>query len=374
MALALGWFPASAQSIVNPSRLPAALRDFESRPYEQSLDCAVTAIKPSLNFSFRFQAGYTVRVPMNQYFGPRHRWIVVMRVQPESEGQPVYLAAYYRLPDIPKTNMELEVGGGFLLGPGSYHVLWKLVDDSGRICRSAWTAEAKLSHSEKKLRLAIPPSTIADFSGRGLPPADAAADDAPPFRLTVMLHAAPASPRRTRLTGRDRFLLLGTLSSLLERLPARSVRLVVFNLDQQRELYRQDEFHLDNLDHVARSIDELELGLVDVHVLENRKGHVDLLASLMNREVTDPNPSDVVLFLGPASRFIEKPSSTALEHPVRTGQRLFFLEYRPPFLRMQSSVPDSIAAAVGRMKGKRLVIGTPAEFAKAIEQVEHRAN
>jgi hypothetical protein len=372
MALVLACVAAHAQSIVKASRLPALMRDFDDRPYEQTLDCSVTPIKPSLNFSFRFQAGYSVRVPMNQYFGPHHRWAVVMRVQPEHGGDPAYLAANYRLPDIPKTNMELEVGGGFLLGPGAYHVVWKLVDDHGRVCRSAWNAEAKLTRGEKKLRLTIPPGTVAEFSGRGLPPANTGPDDAPPFRLTVMLHAAPASPRRTRLSGRDRFTLLGTLSALLERLPARSVRLVVFNLDQQRELYRQDQFQLDNLDQVAQSIDQLELGLVDVHVLQNRRGHIDLLANLVNREATDPNPSDVVVFLGPASRFMEKPSSSALERPPGLSQHLFFLEYRPPFLRMQSSVPDSIASAVGRMKGKRLVIGTPGEFAKAIEQVERR--
>ena len=53
---------------------------------------------------------------------------------------------------------------------------------------------------------------------------------------------------------RDRILLLGTLASLLERVPTTSVRLVVFNLDQQRELYRQDGFSTPGFNEVARSL------------------------------------------------------------------------------------------------------------------------
>jgi hypothetical protein len=64
---------APAQSVVNPLRLRGAIAQLETaQPGEQG--CAATC-RPSssLNFSFRYQAGYTV-VPMNQYLGSGHGW------------------------------------------------------------------------------------------------------------------------------------------------------------------------------------------------------------------------------------------------------------------------------------------------------------
>jgi hypothetical protein len=82
----------------------------------------------------------------------------------------------------------------------------------------------------------------------------------------VLLHAAPISFRRTRMRASDRIVLLGALSALLEQLPTRHVRLALFNLDQQKELLRQDGFTLDGIDRVAQSMNEVELGTVDYRV------------------------------------------------------------------------------------------------------------
>ena len=56
---------AFAQTPVDPARVRDLLQRFESRPHEE-LRCEVIPIKPALNFSFRFQAGFYVHVPMNQ--------------------------------------------------------------------------------------------------------------------------------------------------------------------------------------------------------------------------------------------------------------------------------------------------------------------
>src|SRR5581483_1060047 len=83
---------ANAQYIVNPNRLSAQMRNFEWRPDDQPLSCWVGSLRPTLNFGFRFQSGFVVRVPMNQYRGKGHRWTVLVRVTPEA-GQPVYFAS-----------------------------------------------------------------------------------------------------------------------------------------------------------------------------------------------------------------------------------------------------------------------------------------
>jgi hypothetical protein len=360
---------ADAQYTVNPDRLSPAMRNMEWRPDDQPLSCSVSAMKPALNYGFRFQAGYIVRVPMGQYRGKGHRWNIVTRVTPEG-GQPTYFMARYNLPEIPKSSTELEVGGGYLVGEGKYRVAWKLQDETGRVCRKEWKFEAKRSRSESKVKVAMDPHTVAPLS-TWVPGGKRATDDAPPIRLTVLMHAAPTSPRRTRMTARDRFMLLGTLSSLLERLPTRSVRLVVFNLDQQKELYRQDDFEMEGFNQVADSLDGLELGLVDYTVLQNKRGHVDLLTELVNQEVNAPQPSDVVLFLGPMARFYDKVPETAVAKPPGTAPRFFYFQYRPAMMRMQSTFPDVIHSAVSRLKGKTVIIHSPGDFAKGIAQVEN---
>ena len=365
-------FGAAAQSIVEPARLSPAVMDFEGGFHDLPLQCEVTPIRPALNFGFRFQAGYVVRVPMSQYLGKGHVWAVLARVTPEEgDRKPVYLGSRMRLPEIPPTKVEMELGGAYLLGEGRYQVAWKMEDDAGRVCRKNWRIDARLTRSEGKVKVALPAATVADLALRGAPNTGRSEDDAPRIRLTVLMHAAPVSPRRTRLGARDRVMLLGTLSSLLDRLPVSSVRLVVFNLDLQKELYRQENFVPQSLDRVAQSINAVELGTVNYQVLQNRGGHLDLLADLINGELTAQTPSDVVLFLGPMARFSDKVPSDGLEKASGASPRFYYLQYRSLFPQ-PSTLPDVITHAVAKLRGKTLVIHSPGDFAKAIDQVERK--
>jgi len=170
---------------------------------------------------------------------------------------------------------------------------------------------------------------------------------------------------------RDRVMLLGTLAALLERLPTTSVRVILFNLDQQKELYRQDSFQGSEFPQLAHALDSVQPALVDYRVLQNRHGHVDLLADLVNQEMNAPQPSDVVLFLGPTSRFFGRVPDEAIERPSGTAPRFFYFQYRPPVMRMEATLPDLIHSAVSKLKGKTVIIHTPGDFAKGIDQVEH---
>ena len=362
----------AAQVIVDPARFGGIVKALERQADEKPLRCEVTPIKPSLNFGFRFQAGYVVHVPMNQYSGPGHGWAMVTRITPEGGGQqPVYLGSRVRLPPIPKTKVELEVGGGYLLGEGRYDVNWTLLDDTGRVCRGSWRVDARLGRRERQVKLAMPRDTVADFTLRGRSEGKRGADDAAPIRLTVLLDAAPLDPLRTRLRASDRVILLGLLSSLLERVPARSVRLVIFNLDQQQTLLRQDAFAPNALARVAQSLNGLELGRVDYHVLQNPHGHVDFLAGLINLELRAEAPSDVVVILGPETRYVDRLPPAALEEPHGAMPQFFNLQFKP-YLRAGPSLPDSISLATAKAKGKTIVIRTPADFDRAIEQIERR--
>jgi hypothetical protein len=374
IAIVVASAAAFGQSIVNPARLPATIKTFEPQPGERSVRCEVIPLKPVLNFGFRFQAGYVVHVPLKQYEGSGHRLVLLTRITPQgATHKPVYLMNVVRLPAVPKTKVSLELVGNYLLGEGSYRVEWVLLDETKRVCRKHWRADARLNYAERKVIIAMPPDTVTDLSLRGSRGVRRNKDDARPVRLTVLLHAAPLSPRRTKMRASDKMMLLGTLSTMLDRVPTRSLRLVVFNLDQQKELFRRDDFTPDALEQLTQSLNALELGSVDYNVLLNRRGHVDLLADLVNQELAAKEPSDEVVVLGPPSRFFDKLPPEALEKPPHAGARFFYLQLNPYFRGAGTSFPDSINSAVARLKGKTVVIHTPGEFAKAIDQIESAA-
>jgi hypothetical protein len=358
------------QSVVSAARVRRLLDRFEAETHE-ALRCEVIPIKPALNFSFRFQAGFIVHVPLNQYLGSGHRWFMLIRVTPEG-GETVNLMSRIGLPEIPRTKVVAEVGGGYLVGEGRYSVDWMMFDDSRRVCRKRWTVDAKLGHSERGIRVAMPAETVRGFSWFAAPDAAAGQDDAAPVRLTVLLHAAPLSLRRTTLSASDSLMLVGLLSSLLERMPTRSVRLVVFNLDQQKELFREESFSPKALDRVSQAIEDVQLGVVDYRVLQNKRGHIDMLTDLVNSEMQAKEPSDVVLFLGPASRYGDSVPRAAMERNDSGGPQFFYFQYRPYF-RRTTAFPDVISMALRKLRGKTMLIHSPNEFAKAIAQVERQA-
>jgi len=361
--------PCAAQVIVNPIHIQSMIGIFDPQPGDRELRCEVTPIHPALNFGFRFQAGYRVTVSASQFAGKGHAWSVLVRVTPLVSSKPVYLVSGQRLAEIPKTTMQLQFGGGYLLGEGAYDVNWVMLDDQERICRKTWRVDVHRSHAEHSVKVAMPPDTVWDVSLRGARLLPRNTDDAASIRLSILLNAAPLFARRTRIRPGDIGTLISAVSSLLERVPVRRVRLVVFNLEQQKELYRNGNFMLKNMPDVAQAMNSIDLNTVDYEVLKNRGGHVDLLAGLINQEIHENPPSDVVLCLGPMSRFTDRVPTDLIEKQSGPAPRFVNVELLPgPF--MQSTLPDIIRNAVSRVGGRTMLVHTPGEFARAIERLE----
>jgi hypothetical protein len=364
---------ASAQSIVNPNRLRNnVVAQLEgAQEGEQALHCEVSPTRPSLNFSFRYQAGYVVSIPMSQYLGSGHGWTMLARVTPEGgDRKPVYLLSRIPLPRIPKTNVAVNMGGAYLLGEGVYNVRWMMVDDTGRVCRKSWRTDVRRSRADRMVKVAMPPNTVWEIGLRGARTLPQASDDAAALRLTIFLHAAPLFPRRTRMRPNDMVTLMSTVSSLLERVPAQSVRLVLFNLDQQKELYRKDNFLLQDMPQVSQAMTNVELGKVDFQVLQNKSGAVDLLTDMVNRELQAQPPSDAVLFLGPAPRSLDRVPQANLEKPASRAPQFYYFQISPFLGQQPAMLTDTIKSAVSRMGGKTILIHTPGDFAKAIDRLE----
>src|SRR5262249_18753591 len=93
---------AQAQFLVNPAQLTPSMANFDRAPDEVRMKCTVTPARPTLNFSFRFQAGFRVSVPLEPYVGSPHVFAQLVRVTPAGAG-PSYLSARMRMPKVPPT-------------------------------------------------------------------------------------------------------------------------------------------------------------------------------------------------------------------------------------------------------------------------------
>lgn len=359
-----------AQVAVGARRAAGLSRFFDPSPGETVLRCEVTPIRPSLNYSFRFQAGYRASVSSGQFEGKGHGFTALARVTPQVEGAaPVYLLSIQRLPEVPKSNVELVFGGSYLVGEGSYNVSWLMYDDRNRVCRKSWHMDVRRARGERNVTVAMPEHAVWDVSLRGARLLPAAADDAAPVRLTILLNVAPFFERRTRLRSGEIGTLISAVSSLLERMPTTRVRLVAFNLEQQRELYRNADFKLANMPAVAAAMYNIDLATVDYQVLKNRRGHVDLLADVINQELDAEAPSNLVVAIGPMSRFYDRMPAERLKARSETTPRFVHLQIIPLHLT-PSGLPDVIHNAIARLGGKTILVHSPGEFAKVIARLE----
>ena len=395
---------ASAQKVVTPSDVPAAIKALESHESEKLLRCSVEPSKPVLNFSLRFQSGYLLEVPLVQYAGAGHTWTTSLRVTPEG-GQPVYLADQVDLPATSHPEFIAQVTGTFLLGEGRYRVEAAVADDTGRVCRKEWPILAATDRSERSIKVAIPPNTVSDLSY--VPPGDAPSGPPVPRRITILMNSSPPykvdqsfrssllRPHLKELEFVDhREALVGILSSLLEKLPGTNVRLVVFDFDQQRELLRQDGFTLNDMEKAAHAADDLEHWVVTVRELQEQAGSWALLSNLIKRELAEPQSPDLILFLGPRVGMNAEMPVHFLDAERKTEKRFLYLQYvlaaeefstgPPPEMNNRPStrtgtiptgirvIPplDAIDVTVARLKGKTLPVHSALDFSKAIDTIK----
>ncbi len=269
---------------------------------------------------------------------------------------------------------EFDVSGAFFVGEGRYHVDVLVVDSQHRTSRRQWKIE--VTHRQQaKVPVVLPAHTVSPLN---VPLWDGPQAGGEGLRLTVLLDAAPLNIRPVRsrvgratppdgmafkLRAWDQAFLLQFLSSLLQKTPCKSVRLVAFNLDQQREILRADPFVPYGFASLQEAFRDLELGTVSVQVLKQRQGWAQMLADLTNQELIAPEPSDAVIFLGPSTRWWQKISNEMLKPRETRQPRFFYFEYA------SSELPDAIGYLTKARDGTVFKIHSPHELGQAIEKM-----
>lgn len=384
-----------------PISMPlAALAQIQSA----QLQCEFKPVQPAIDFTFRFQTGYKIDLPMGQFLGAKHTVTISLRVTPDG-GSPERLSNSFRLPDALETTGEVEITGDFIVDEGNFRVDAVLEDDLHRTCRDQWRIRAQGSSVVREMRVTMPTA----IAGRNSPTDSSshAVVRTELEQLTILMNAAPLLPGATKLRASDISMLVGSLSSILKQLPARNVTLIVFNLELQKVLLRQDGFTTAGIDGVAEAINELQLDLVNYSALQQPEGAVGILRNLVGEQFRRAAPSNTVVFLGPHAR-VHNPIPTDMVHGVQTVPRapqVFYMKYEPPQSLLAADVAadygrgsgslicdpdspvcvqlddamsppddwqDSIERLVKDLKGEVLVIRHPADLARAIKHMAAR--
>jgi hypothetical protein len=362
--LSLG-IPSRAQVVLSPSEVPIVNQIIDSRAKENSLKCDVRTWPPFLDFNFRLQAGMALSVSLGE-FALGEQPIAYVRVIPRG-GSPVIFRAPLELPSVPPNmrgavepkdlrKIQFTTSGALNIGEGRYSVEFLLLNQEGRSCYKRWNLKTG-TYSDKAVPLALSPGSVEPL----VPDSWDGKLDANGVRLSVLLDAAPIHQYAAQLYAWDRALLLQALASLLKQLPCQSVQLVAFNLEEQREVFRQEKFDAEGFAKLATALKQLELATVPYQALV-RGSESKFLLRLAEEQTSAKDPSDAVVFLGPLMSVDQEPLMQ-LRQPE--SPRFFYLEFHG----VGTHFPDSIEHLTKELHGSVFRISSANDLAAAIQRM-----
>jgi len=367
-----GCLRSKAQGLLTGEGARKAEELFQRHPSRAS-GCSATWTRPRLDWGFRFVAPFHVRSSAERFAGTDNRLVVLLRVTPEGQER-VYLLRRVAIPrGIPNnTKVELQVDGALLLGPGRYSIDLLLLDRLGGFCPAHTDMVARLAPRERSVRPSLAPGKVIGLHTPPWANVRNTASGRAGGRLTILLHAQPARYNASRISAAQRSILLGSLASIVRDSAFSRFRVVAFNLDQQVEIFRQDELDAGGYTELAEALANLQLAMVSYSVVRKPLGFQDLLARLVNAELSSPEPAEAIVFVGWTSRFERKMPETMLERVPQSRLRFFYLNYRPYWQR-QEEFPDTIERMVKAVGGRTVRVREPRELAAAIHRIDEAA-
>jgi hypothetical protein len=360
---------ARAQDLLPPERNPIVNQLIDSKAKQNSLKCYIHLWKPSLGFNLRYQTGFVISASLG-LFAPGERLVAFLRITPQGRP-PVLLGESFDIPSIlpdmvggvdPKSlgKLELNMSGGFAIGEGHYAVGLLLLDKRGRSYYKRWNLRTG-KYSKHAVPLTLKPQTVAPL----LSETWNGQLDAKGVRVTLLLHASPMDPFAAKLYAWDRGFLLQALASLLEQLPCQSVKIIAFNLDHQREIFRQERFDAAGFSQLATALHELELVTVPYQALQ-RGNWLKFLVRLAQEQTSAKDPSDAVVFLGPPTRFSSRVPKKTVRSFERTSSHFFYFTYYSPWT---SYFPDAIDYLTRDLHGTVFRIKSGEDLGLAIQEM-----
>jgi hypothetical protein len=338
------------------------------------LPCTVTGDKPFLGFDLRFHGGYDVSVPLRELAGSENLLTVVFRVVAKSNPDQVrYFTQRIRVPPIEEeAKGDAFLQGGFDVGEGNYKVEWLMRDRAERVCASSWDVEAVLPNRDRTMNLAIAAGAIEPMRAEQFHDEPPVQRDDPggALQVKILMNFAPQRATASTMRPVDTMALVSMLRTLAREPKLGKFSLVVFNLQDQKVLYRQDKADRIDFKALGEALNGLNLGTVELRHLSNKHGETDFLADLIAREVAAGQRPDALVFAGPKAMLDAGIPEEKLKQLGELEFPIFYLNY----ILNPQSVPwrDTIGNAVKFLKGTEFTISRPRDLWYSITEMVSR--
>jgi hypothetical protein len=334
---------------------------FESADRRRDLPCEVKAIKPQLGFDLRFHAGYAVTIPRRELAGSREVVVITRIASAEKGNEPTYFIQKMRTGGGAEDEESDEMGGFqgvFTLGEGNYRLDWLMRDALGRFCADSWEIAVEPLGKNRGADLAIQPGEVkaARINPFQVEPLPAKEYNESLPAVKVLLNFAPVDPTSPQMSPSEVHALLSILRNIARDPRIGRLSLSVFNLDQRKILYEQE--NTIDFDSLGRELESLKLGTVDfANLVDGKKGTATFLESLLAKKPgTDCNPT--YIFIGPTDGV---PDDFTLEAKIaEMPENVVYLNYNP-----DPATPvwgDAISRVVKFFKGRKYVITQPRDL------------
>jgi hypothetical protein len=350
----------------------AILQQVEPR---KDLPCTVNSIKPVLGFDFRFRSGYDVTVPLKELSDQTGSLTMVFRVVPASHAdRPVYLSQQVSVPAIERdAKGDADLQGAFSVGEGKYHVSWLMRDRSERVCSSSWDIEASVPLRDKPMPLDIAPDAVqaADLEPfRGEPPVRRTERDGG-LDLKVIVNFAPQDSSSAVWEADDANAILSILRSMARDPRVGKFSLVVFNMQEERVIYRQEKAPRIDFPGLGKAVMTLNLGRIDVKQLAQKHADAEFLAGLLTKEIkSNQDKPDAVIIAGPKAAMDDSLPADALRQLGAVKFPVFYMNCNLD--PTANPWRDAIGGAVRSLKGAEYTISRPRDVFFAWSEIASR--
>ena len=323
------------------------------------LPCTVEPIKPALGFDLKFHSGYDVSVSLKDLAGAENQLVMVFRVIPEGRD-PVEFVQRLNVPAIDEnTRGQAVLKGLFDVGEGKYHVEWLMRDRSERVCTAFWDQEASLPARDREIALDIAAGTVLPVDEEQFKQ-EAPVEREGPLNVKLIVNFAPQDAASASLQPSDTDGLCSILRNIARERRIGKLTLVVYNMQEQRVIYRQDDASQIDFPAIGEALKSLNLGTVDLNRLNQKHGDSEFLAGLVTREITDEKKPDAVIFAGPKVTLDSGPMLDALKPLGEVKAPVFYMNYELDPL--MTPWRDAIGTAVHFLKGSEFTISHPRDL------------
>ena len=330
---------------------------------KKDLPCTVTPVKPVLGFDLRFHSGYDVAVPLHEIAGESDLLTIVFRVSSTADrDSPKYFSQKYNVPKIEEdAKGDANLGGGFDIGEGDYHVDWLMRDRIERVCSSSWDITAALQPRDQNMKLPIAARSIdasnTDFFKEEPPVTRLKPEES--FRVKILVNYAPQQGSAASMQPLDTSALVSILRHIHRDPRVQRFSIVAFNMNEQRVVYRQEDADHIDFPALGKALSSLKFGMIDVKKLSDPHSGSDFLAKLVTTELGN-SKSEAVIFAGPKIAFDDNVPPDNLRELAGVPYPVFYMNYNQT--PVQNPWRDPIGNIVKRLRGSEYTITRPRDL------------